>query len=130
MNGGMLVARASLKINALVNMCLSVWNNGGGYTGDDRDGRAFASDSSRFSVLPASVHCNSVDGVEAKEMTAKEVFEKVLSYGTQYDDTDIIVRIRNDETGDYLKITDVWVDSSGDVIMSIERLERDSDARE
>jgi hypothetical protein len=59
-------------------------------------------------------------------MTAKEVFEKVLSYGTQYDDTDIIVRIRNDETGDYLKITDVWVDSSGDVIMSIERLEREN----
>ena len=56
-------------------------------------------------------------------MTAKEVFEKVLSYGTQYDDTDIKVRICDDETGDELIVTDVWVDSSGDVIMSIERLE-------
>jgi hypothetical protein len=64
MNGGMLVARASLKINALVNMCLSVWNNGGGYTGDDRDGRTLASSVGRFSVLSASV-CDSADlGVE------------------------------------------------------------------
>lgn len=53
-------------------------------------------------------------------MTAKEVFEKVLSYGAQYDDTDIKVRIRNDETGDYLKITDVWVNASGDVMMEVE----------
>lgn len=52
-------------------------------------------------------------------MTAKEVFEKVLSYGAQYDDTEIIVRIRNDETGDYLKITDVWVNASGNVMMEV-----------
>jgi hypothetical protein len=45
-------------------MCLSVWNNGGGYTGDDRDGRTLASSVGRFSVLPASV-CDSADlGVE------------------------------------------------------------------
>lgn len=52
-------------------------------------------------------------------MTAKEVFEKVLSYGTQYDGKDIIVCIRNDETGDYLKITDVWVNASGNVMMEV-----------
>lgn len=52
-------------------------------------------------------------------MTAKEVFEKVLSYGAQYDDTDIIVRIRNDETGDYLEITNVWVNASGNVMMEV-----------
>jgi hypothetical protein len=57
-------------------------------------------------------------------MTAKEIFEKVLKYGAQYDDTDIKVRIRDDNTGDELTVTDVWVDSSGDVIMDIERLER------
>ncbi len=52
-------------------------------------------------------------------MTAKEIFEKVLKYGAQYDDTDIKVRIRNDETGDYLEITNVWVNASGDVMMEV-----------
>ena len=52
-------------------------------------------------------------------MTAKEIFERVLKYGAQYDDTDIKVRIRNDETGDYLEITDVWVNASGDVMMEV-----------
>lgn len=52
-------------------------------------------------------------------MTAKEVFEKVLSYGAQYDGKDIIVRIRNDETGDYLRITDIWVNANGNVMMEV-----------
>jgi hypothetical protein len=54
-------------------------------------------------------------------MTAKEIFEKVLKYGAQYDDTDIKVRIRDDETGDYLDITDVWVNASGDVMMEVDK---------
>lgn len=55
-------------------------------------------------------------------MTAKEIFERVLKYGVQFDDMDIKVRIRNDETGDYLDITDVWVNASGDVMIEVRKI--------
>ena len=42
-----------------------------------------ASDSGRGSILPASVHCDSVDGVEAKEMSNKK-FRIDLTYAEFY----------------------------------------------
>jgi hypothetical protein len=52
-------------------------------------------------------------------MTAMEILKRVSSYDEPYWDKEIEVVIRNDETGDYLKVRDVWVNASGKVMMEV-----------
>lgn len=49
------------------------------------DVRALASNVGRCSVLLAIVHSNSVDGVEAKEMTKQEFWEMLVDNMTDYE---------------------------------------------